>query len=216
VTIRVLLADDHVLLREGLRLIIDKQSDMSVVSCVGDGRAAVQEAEKKRPAVAVVDLAMPVLNGFEATRQIATGPYPPRVLCLSGHADSQYLSAALSAGASGYLIKEHAAEELVRAIRTVSQGGTYLSPKVANEVVAGYVAYRKTTPDSSVLTGLTRREREVLQLIAEGQETVAIADRLGTSIKTVCTHREHLLRKLQVASVAELTRLAVREGVVGL
>lgn len=212
--IRILLADDHVLLREGLRKIIDQQVDMTVIASVGDGRAAVEESEKLWPAVVVLDLAMPVLNGFEATRRIAAAAHAPRVLCLSGHSDSQYLSAALAAGASGYLVKEEAVDELVRAIRIVHQGGTFLSPTVASEIAAGYVAYRSKSKQASILDLLTPREREVLQLIAEGEETTTIADKLGTSIKTICTHREHLLHKLSVSGVAGLTRLAVREGVV--
>jgi DNA-binding NarL/FixJ family response regulator len=214
-SIRVLLADDHGIFREGLRALLDRQIDIEVVAEVDDGRAAVKAASKDLPDVAVMDISMPGMNGVEATRQIKTAASATKVICLSMHAEAPFVTAALEAGASGYLLKEGAFSELVRAIHAVRANQSYLSPAITELVVQGYAARR--TGDKAPASGaLTRREREILQLIAEGHCTKAIAGRLCVSVKTVGTHREHLMDKLNIHSIAGLTKYAIRTGVTAL
>jgi DNA-binding NarL/FixJ family response regulator len=210
-TIRVLLADDHNIVREGLRSLLEKDPEIEVVAMADNGRTAVQLARDLKPDVAVLDIAMPEMNGIEATRRISRDDPEIRVLALSMHSARRFVTEALSAGAKGYLLKDCAAEELVRAIRTVAGNETYLSPKVAGLIVKDYL---KHSPDSapSVESCLTNREREILQLIAEGESTKEIAFKIGVSIKTVETHRQQIMKKLNLHSVAELTRYAIREG----
>jgi DNA-binding NarL/FixJ family response regulator len=209
--IRVLLADDHNIVREGLMSLLEKEPDIEVVAMADNGRTAVQLAGELKPDVAVLDIAMPEMNGIEATRRISDDDPGIKVLALSMHSARRFVTEALSAGAKGYLLKDCAAEELVRAIRTVAGNETYLSPKVAGLIVKDYL---KHTPDSSpsAESSLTNREREVLQLIAEGECTKEIAFKLSVSIKTVETHRQQIMKKLNLHSVAELTRYAIREG----
>ena len=215
-SIRVLLAEAHALAREGLRLVIEEDAEMHVVASVGDGKAAIREVGKKYPAVVILDVSLPLLNGIEVTRLICGDPFSPSVLCMSATADSRLLSAALSAGASGYILRRHTGAELIRALHIVHDGGTYLSPSIANEVVAGYVAHHKTNGNASTLMQLTRREREILQLTTEGFDSHATGAQLGVSSKTVYSHLEHIMHKLDTHSVADLTRYAVREGVTAL
>lgn len=211
--IRVLVAEAHSLVREGLRMILEADPELNVVATVGDGKSALTEIGRKCPAVVVMDVALPMVNGIEIIRRLVSELFSPKVLCLSSRCDSQALLAALSAGASGYILKAHSGDELVRAIHIVHDGGTYLSPRVANEVVAGYVEYRRSTNVPSVLMQLTSREREILQLTAEGFDSHQAGEHLGVSAKTVYSHLEHVMRKLNARSVADLTRYAVREGV---
>ena len=210
-TIRVLLADDHNIVREGLRSLLEKDPEIEVVAMADNGRTAVQLAGELKPDVAVLDIAMPEMNGIEATRRISRDDPEIKVLALSMHSARRFVTEALSAGAKGYLLKDCAAEELVRAIRTVAGNETYLSPKVAGLIVKDYL---KHSPDSapSVESCLTYREREILQLIAEGESTKEIAFKIGVSIMTVETHRQQIMKKLNLHSVAELTRYAIREG----
>lgn len=209
--IRVLLADDHKIVREGLRFILEMESDINVVAEAGTGRMAVQLAMEIEPDVAVIDVAMPEMNGIEATRRILCEKPDIKVLALSMHSARRFVEEALAAGAKGYLLKDCASEELVRAIRTVAAGETYLSPKVADMIVKGYM---KRLPESEApaRTLLSTREREVLQLIAEGHSTKEIAFALEVSIKTIETHRQQIMKKLNLHSVAALTRFAIREG----
>jgi DNA-binding NarL/FixJ family response regulator len=210
-TIRVLLADDHNIVREGLRSLLEKDTEIEVVAMADNGRTAVQLAGELKPDVAVLDIAMPEMNGIEAARRISRDDPEIKILALSMHSARRFVTEALSAGAKGYLLKDCAAEELVRAIRTVAGNETYLSPKVAGQIVKDYL---KRSPDStlSAESFLTNREREILQLIAEGESTKEIAFRLYVSIKTVETHRQQVMKKLNLHSVAELTRYAIREG----
>jgi len=210
-TIRVLLADDHNIVREGLRSLLEKEPDIDIVAMADNGRTAVQLAGELRPDVAVLDIAMPEMNGIEATRRISRDDPEIKVLALSMHSARRFVTEALSAGAKGYLLKDCAAEELVRAIRTVAGNETYLSPKVAGLIVKDYLKHspETTLSDNSCLTN---REREVLQLIAEGESTKEIAFKISVSIKTVETHRQQIMKKLNLHSVAELTRYAIREG----
>jgi DNA-binding NarL/FixJ family response regulator len=209
--IRILLAEDHKIVREGLRFILAMEQDIDVIAEAGNGRMAVQLAIEVEPDVAVIDIAMPEMNGIEATRRILCEKPGIKVLALSMHSARRFVAEALSAGAKGYLLKDCASEELVRAIRTVAANETYLSPKVADLIVKDYM---KRLPDSQLpaCTLLSNREREVLQLIAEGHSTKEIAFTLEVSIKTIETHRLQIMKKLNLHSVAELTRFAIREG----
>jgi len=211
-TIRVLLVDDHKIVREGLRSILEKQPDIEVIAMGDNGRMALQLAGELRPDVAIIDIAMPEMNGIEAIRRISGANPGIRSLALSMHSARRFVVEALAAGAKGYILKDCAAEELVRAIRVVAGNETYLSPKITGLIVKDYV---KRRPESQSLDGslLSNREREVLQLIAEGQSTKEIAFDLGVSGKTVETHRQQIMRKLNLHNVAELTRYAIREGI---
>jgi len=210
-TIRVLLADDHKIVREGLRSLLEKEPDIDVIAMADNGRMAVQLAGKLMPDVAVIDIAMPEMNGIEATRRILGDNPETKVLTLSMHSARRFVTEALAAGAKGYLLKDCASEELVRAIRIVAANETYLSPKVAEMIVKDYM---KRLPESMLPADslLSTREREVLQLIAEGRCTKEIAFTLGISVKTAETHRQQIMKKLNLHSVAELTRYAIREG----
>jgi DNA-binding NarL/FixJ family response regulator len=209
--IRIMLVDDHKMIRDGLRSLIAKQSNMEVIGEAADGQVAVQTAKKLFPDIVVIDIGMPELNGMEATKRITALEGKPKVIGLSMHADRRYVAQMLKAGASGYILKDSAFEELVRAIETVAKGKTYLSPQVASTVVTEFRRTAKAD-DGSVFSLLTDREREVLQQISEGCATKEIASSLGVSVKTIETHRRQIMEKLDLHSVAELTKYAVKEG----
>jgi DNA-binding NarL/FixJ family response regulator len=212
--IHVLLADDHQLLREGLRSLLEKQEDIVVVDEAENGREAVKLASTLRPDVIVMDIGMPDLNGIEATRQITTEVVGTKVVGLSMHASEKTVIEMLRAGASGYVLKLSAFDEVVQAVRTCAGGERYLSPKIAGTVLDGLM---KASPqEDSAFAKLTPREREVLQLIAEGKSTKETASILGISPRTVDVHRKNIMEKLELDSVAELTRYAIREGIVPL
>ena len=187
----ILLADDHELVRSGLRALLERQVDLEVIAEAKDGREAVRLAGDLRPDLVMMDVAMPGLNGIEATRQIGSGVNGVKVLCLSIHSSARFVEAAFAAGAAGYLLKDSATEELVRAVRTVLSGGAYVSPAVSANLVA---ILQPPPTGSSAFTRLTGREREVLQLLAEGCSTREIASRLYISPKTVYSHREQIWR----------------------
>ena len=214
-SIRIILADDHKIVRDGLRSLIGKEDDMEVVAEAEDGRTAVLLAVELSPHVVLMDIAMPGLNGVEATRQIIAAAPQIKVIALSMHADKRFIMEMLKAGASGYLLKDSAFEELADAIRTALDNKTYLSPPVSEIVIGEYVQQLQKS-DGSVFSVLTAREREVLQLLAEGNSTAQIADRLCLSVKTVETYRQHIMEKLNIRSVAELTKYAIREGLTSL
>jgi two-component system response regulator NreC len=204
--IRVLLGDDHAVLRQGLRKILEDRRDWRVVAEAGNGRDAVREALELKPDVAVLDIGMPLLNGIEATRQIARRATSVRVVILSMHSDQAYVTQAVHAGARGYVLKESAGDELIEAIGTVVTGGTFFSPAVAQVVFDDYVRDRYDL--------LSEREREVLQLVAEGRSSREIGDLLSISPATVETHRTHVLQKLGLRNTAEVVRYAARRGIV--
>ena len=212
---RVLLADDHRIMREGLRALLKNESRIEVVGEAEDGRGTVSLAKKLRPAVVIMDVAMPDLNGIEATRQIIAAAPTVRVLALSMHADRRFVNKMLQAGAAGYMLKDCAFEELAVAIQTVAGGQNYLSSQIASIVLKDYLhhALPTVTPDVPVLTP---RKLEILQLLAEGKSTKQVADVLHVSPKTVETHRKQIMDKLGVYTIAELTKYAVREGLTSL
>jgi DNA-binding NarL/FixJ family response regulator len=208
---KVIIADDHQIVRQGLRHLLENEPDLAVVAEADDGRSTVRLVRELQPDVVIMDVAMPDLNGIEATRQVVTEFPKIKVIALSMYADKRFVTNMLKAGASGYLLKDCAFEELVRAIRIVLSQKTYLSPGVTDIVVKGYM--RGDSPsDASVFSVLTPREREVLQLMSEGNSTTKIADCLHVSVKTVETHRQQVMTKLNLHSVAELTKYAIREG----
>jgi len=208
---RILLADDHRIFLDGLCALLDQEPELEVIGKVSDGNNAVRLTRERAPDVVVMDLTMPEMNGIEATRLI-TGERPAvKVLCLSMHADRGFVMGALEAGASGYVLKDGAKEELLQAIRTVRKDQVYLSPGIAGMVVDA-ARSRTAANASSALTLLTEREREVLQLLVQGETTKEIAHRLHLSVKTVGTHRSHIMAKLDLHSIAELTKFAIREG----
>jgi two-component system response regulator NreC len=207
--IRILLADDHALVRQGFRMILDAQSDMEIVGEAGNGREAVELAEKLQPDLVVMDVTMPELNGIEATRRL-TGVAPrARVLALSMHKDSVYVREILRAGARGYLLKDSADTDLLAAVRAVAKGEGYLSPAVSDAVLTDY---RRHVTDPLDL--LTTREREVLQMIAEGKTNKEIATSLNLSVYTVEAHRGRVMEKLNLHSTGELVRFALRNGLI--
>jgi DNA-binding NarL/FixJ family response regulator len=211
-SIKILLADDHGIMRAGLRSLLDKESDMEVVAEAENGRRTVQLARELSPDVVVIDVTMPDMNGIEATRQILSEVSNVKVLALSMHSDEQFVVEMLTAGASGYLLKDCAVDELCTAIRAVVANQTFLSSEVANVVVKDYLR-RLSINDFSLGSVLTSREREVLQLVAEGKTSKQIASLLHVSVKTVEAHRQQIMDKLGIRSVAELTKYAIRKGI---
>jgi two-component system response regulator NreC len=207
--IRVLLADDHAMVRKGFRLILEAQADMEIAGEAGNGREAVELAEKLHPDVVVMDVAMPELNGIEATRRLAASSPHTRVLALSMHKDSVYVREILRAGARGYLLKDSIDTDLISAVRAVAKGDGYISPGVSDAVLSDY---RRHVTDPLDL--LTSREREVLQMIAESKTNKEIAVSLNLSVYTVEAHRGKIMEKLNLHSTGELVRFAVRHGLV--
>lgn len=210
---RILLVDDHTIFRVGLRDLLGKYPDVQVVGEVGDGRQAISVVNKLLPDLVVMDLTLPGLNGVQATRQICKAWPDIRVLCLTMHDELASVAEILLAGARGYLLKDTDIHELIVAVRALTRDMYYLSPRALEQVIRDYVA-RLAASRQSPASDLSDREREVLQLLAEGCPSSAIAEKLFVSIKTVATHREHIMTKLNVHSLAELTKFAIREGVV--
>jgi DNA-binding NarL/FixJ family response regulator len=207
--IKILLADDHALVRQGFRMILEAQPDMQIVGQAGNGREAVEQAEKLRPDIVIMDVTMPELNGIEATRRLLELSPRTRVLALSMHKDSVYVREILRAGARGYLLKDAPDADLVAAVRAIAKGEGYLSPAVSDAVLTDY---RRHVTDPLDL--LTSREREVLQLIAEGKTNKEIATSLNLSVYTVEAHRGRVMEKLNLHSTGELVRFALRNGLI--
>ena len=213
--IRIILADDHQIVRQGLRILLEAEPDMEIIAEADNGRRVLKLAQELLPDVIIMDLSMPELNGIEATRQILSGAPEIKVIALSMHSDSLFVLNMIKSGASGYLLKDCALEELVKAIRAVVDDKTYLSPGVSDIVIRDFVTGWQTT-NSSAFSVLSPREREVLQLMAEGRTTNQIADGLCVSVKTVEAHRKQVMTKLGIHSVAELTKYAIRQGLTSL
>jgi DNA-binding NarL/FixJ family response regulator len=211
---RILLADDHNLLREGLRLLLERQDGFKVVAEASDGREAVRLAGEHRPEVVVMDVAMPVLNGIDATRRITETCPPAAVIILSMHDDESYIVRALNAGARGYLLKDSLKADLIAGVNAVSQGHSYFSPKINLLLREDYFRQMSDKQKTDSFELLTAREREILQLAAEGRGNKDIAHLLNLSFHTVETHRSHILQKLNLHTVPELILYAVRKGII--
>ncbi len=214
--IRVFLADDHLILREGIRLLLQKVPDIEMVGEASDGAEAVAKVEQLVPDVVLMDITMPVLNGLEATRQIKQKTPQVKVLILTMHETGQYLSGMLQAGASGYVVKTTTTSELISAIRAVYQGDVYLYPSIARMLVDDYLQKVKTGDVKDSYEGLTNREREILKYIAEDRKNKEIADLLGISVRTVQAHRTNLMDKLGARDRTELVKYAISKGIIDL
>ncbi len=211
-TIKIILADDHNVLREGLKSLLNRQQDFEVIGEADNGRDAVRLAKKLEPDIVVLDIGMPNMNGIQATQHIVAEVPDTKVLALSMHSDHQFVVKMLQAGASGYMLKDCAYEELISAVRDINAGKFYLSKDVTGVVVNNYINMIQAVDAVSHPT-LTSRERETLQLIAEGKSTAETANLLNVSTKTIETHRKNIMDKLDIHNIAELTKYAVREGI---
>jgi two-component system response regulator NreC len=212
--IRIALADDHAVMRTGLRLVLERQSDFTVVGEASDGREAVALVQRESPDVLVMDIGMPNLNGIEAARQVGTAAPQVAVVILSMHSDESYVLRALKAGARGYLLKESAESDLIAAIRAVHAGKAFFSPAVSRMLVEDYVRQLQDREIEDSYELLTTREREILQLVAEGKSNKEVAAVLNLSLYTIETHRGNLMEKLGLHTVPELILYAVRKGVI--
>lgn len=211
---KVLLVDDHEIMREGICALLKKNNELEVVGQAADGRMALELVDQLNPDVVIMDIGMPNLNGIEATRQMVIEHPHIKVMALSTHSDGAIVAKMIKAGATGYMLKESAFSELMDGLRTMADGKTYLCTKIAKVVFADYINLL-TNPKADTPDGLTSREREVLQLVAEGHTTKEIARVLHLSPKTVDSHREHIMEKLSIRNVAGLTKYAIREGLTG-
>lgn len=212
--IRVLLADDHVLIRAGLRMVVDAQTDLTVVGEAGDGREAVAMSESLKPDVVVMDIGMPTLNGIEAAHQVREKLPETQIVMLSMHADEGYVLRALKAGAKAYLLKDSAEPDLARAIRAAAEGKSFFSPAVGRVLLEDYVRKLQRTGGEDSYDLLSPREREILQLVAEGKSSKEIANLLNLSVYTVETHRARVMQKLNLRGIPELILYAVRKGII--
>jgi DNA-binding NarL/FixJ family response regulator len=211
VRLRILLADDHKLVREGLRMLVDSQPDMEVIAEASDGAAALQHAKELQPDIAVLDISMPKINGLEATKRLKQVCPDVKVITLTRHNETGYLKQLLTAGASGYVLKQSASAELIRAIRTVADGTTYLDPAITSKVVEGYIERPEHISKKSYKM-LSEREEEVLRLIAWGYSNKEIAAKLNISVKTVEAHKANSLKKIGLISRIDIVRYALLRG----
>ena len=214
--ITVFIADDHAVMREGLRLILQAEGDITVIGDAPDGRQAVREIQRLAPDVVILDIAMPVLNGIEATAQISNSKAAARVIILSMHSSKEHIFRALEAGAMGYLLKESAGKEMVKAVRAVYSGQRFLSDRISHKVIEDYILQRRADSKESLIKQLSPREREVLQLVVEGQSSAQIARSLFLSPKTVETYRSRLMHKLGIKDLPALVKFAIQHGITSL
>jgi DNA-binding NarL/FixJ family response regulator len=212
--IRVLVADDHAIVREGVRMILAKEPDIEVVGEAGDGQEALDLVERLRPQVVIMDISMPGVGGIEATQRLKATHPQVQVLALTMHEDESYVFQLLRAGAAGYVLKRAAAQDLVQAVRAAARGEAFLYPSVARRVVEDYLKRVEAGEERERYDGLTAREKEILTLIAQGLSNQQIAEKLFISIKTVQTHRAHILEKLGLHDRTELVRYAIRKGLI--
>ncbi|MFP4354246.1 MAG: response regulator [Phycisphaerae bacterium] len=215
-TIRILLSDDHEIVREGFRALIERQDDMEIIAETADGREAVAQAVRQKPDVVVLDIGLPGLNGIDAARQILDQCPHIKIIALSVHQETRYVTEMLKAGASGYLVKTCAFGELIQAIHAVVANETYLSSKVAATVVDQALNPGADSDQQAPTSALSSREREVLQLLVEGKSSKEIANCLDVTTRTVDLHRQNVMKKLELYSVAELTKYAIRTGMTSL
>ncbi len=210
---RVLVVDDHAIVRQGLRAILDTEPDIEVVGEAADGREAVRKTLTLRPDVVIMDVSMPRMNGLEATARIAKENAAVKIVALTMHSSEEYVYSLLKAGARGYLLKESVSSDLIEAIHAVQAGGTYLHPAISSKVVDGYLKKPHARSRPGMMDVLTPREREILQLIAEGHTNKEIAGLLVLSVKTIENHRTRIMDKLEIHNVAGLTRYAIGRGI---
>lgn len=215
-SIRILLADDHTIVRQGLAKLLESEPGFEVVDQARDGWEAIQKAEALRPDVAIMDISMPHLNGIEATRHIKKLVPETRILILSMYSQDRYISEVLKLGASGYLLKDSGGEEIIYAVRVAVSGKIYLSPAISKIVVHDYLNYKRNSPESGYFELLTPREREVFQLLAEGHTMRGIADLLSVSLSTIKTHKANIKEKLDIEGTSQIIQLAVKIGIVNL
>ncbi len=211
-SVKILIADDHKIMRDGLRNMLDKEPGMEVVAEAKNGREAVRLAEQLRPDILIMDISMDDLNGIDATRALMAKGLKTRIVALSMHADKRFVAGMFEAGAMAYLLKDCSYDELLQALRQVMAGRTYLCSMISGVVIRDYIQ-RMRKNETSVLSP---REKEILQLMAEGSTTKRIASQLQVSVKTVETHRQHIMDKLNIYSIAELTKYAIKEGITSL
>lgn len=211
-SIKVFIADDHAMVREGLRLILEAERDLSVIGEAADGRQAVRLIQRLAPDVVIMDIAMPILNGIEATEQILNSKTFTQIIILSMHASKEHIFRALEAGAKGYLLKESAGKEMVKAIRAVYAGNRFLSDRISQTVIEDYIHQRTADSEESPIKRLSPREREVLQLVVEGKTSAEIASNLFLSPKTVETYRSRLMHKLGIKDLPGLVKFAIQHG----
>ncbi|RCK74235.1 MAG: DNA-binding response regulator, LuxR family [Anaerolineae bacterium] len=214
--IRVFLADDHTLVRDGLKFILETEADIRVIGAAGDGKTAVQECLRQKPDVILMDIAMPTINGIEATAQILRQEPSLKVIILSMHETRQHILNALKAGANGYLLKESAGEEVIQAVRAVVQGRRYLSQRIAERILDDYLFLQEMVEQKDPLEKLSERERQVLKLVVEGKSNLEIAQTLFLSIKTVETYRSRIMAKLEINDLPTLVKFAIQHGLISL
>ncbi|GAB4482586.1 MAG: response regulator transcription factor [Anaerolineales bacterium] len=214
--IRVFLADDHAVVRDGLKVLLEAQTDIQVIGVAANGKDTVRECLNLHPDVVLMDIAMPDLNGIEATLQILEKIPTIRVIILSMHESREYILHALQAGASGYLLKESAGDEVIQAVRTVVQGYRYLSQHITERVVEDYLSLQDQTPPTDPLEKLSERERQVFQLVVQGKSSAEIAKSLFLSVKTVETYRSRIMEKLEISDLPGLVKFAIHHGIISL
>ncbi|MBW2411252.1 MAG: response regulator transcription factor [Deltaproteobacteria bacterium] len=213
-TIKIFLADDHTIVRQGLAKLLEAEPNFKVIGEAEDGREAINRVQQLLPDVVIMDIAMPMLNGIEATRQIKKMLPQIKIIILSMHSHDRYISELISLGASGYLLKDASGGEIVKAVAAAVKGDVYLSPSISRRVIDNYLALKKTSSQEDLYTKLSNREREVFQMIAEGHPTKKIADILCVSPSTVKTHRANIMDKLQLENISQLIQFAIRLGIV--